>query len=47
MSLMNTLKDDLVSFIDKKANNQKVILIIHDWGSAVGFELARRYFSIK
>ena len=38
-----TIKADLVSFISKKANSKKVILVIHDWGSAVGFELARRH----
>ena len=25
------------------ANNKKVILVIHDWGSAVGFEFTRQH----
>ena len=40
---MNFLIADIVSFVEKKANSKKVILIIHDWGSAIGFEFARNY----
>ena len=35
---------DLVSFLDKKVEKGvKVTLVIHDWGSAVGFHLARHH----
>ena len=40
---INFLTTDIASFVEEKANDKKVILIIHDWGSAVGFEFARSY----
>ena len=40
---INFLITDIASFVEQKANAKSVILIIHDWGSAVGFEFARTY----
>jgi len=40
---INFLITDIASFVEQKANEKKVILVIHDWGSAVGFEFARTY----
>ena len=35
---------DIHAFIEEKVpNNRKVTLVIHDWGSAVGFHFARNY----
>lgn len=40
---INFLVADIASFVKQKANNKKVILVIHDWGSAVGFEFTRQH----
>ena len=37
------LTADIASFVEKRANGKSVTLVIHDWGSAVGFAFARSY----
>ena len=38
---------DIANFIEKKAGKIKVTLIIHDWGSVVGYRVASRVFTTK
>ncbi|CAG5105881.1 Oidioi.mRNA.OKI2018_I69.chr1.g2534.t2.cds [Oikopleura dioica] len=38
---LDCLRDDVASFIENINSGRKVTLVIHDWGSLVGFHLAR------
>jgi len=38
---LNELSDGLASIVEKQSKSKKVTLLIHDWGSVIGFLFAR------